>query len=443
MISLDQLRSALDTVVVVMMENRSFDHLLGFLSHELFDRRADVEGLRQHSADFDWDNADSAGNLYAPTATPDGYLPCDLPHSRAQIAAELNSQAMDGFVQSYFDSQKIDGTPVPMRFCRPQDVPITAALARGYTVCDHWHASLPSDTQPNRLMAISGSTLIDATSSVKVPSHLLPDQNTLFDWLESKGKRFEIYVDAQSIADVGAPSNLLLMKSQWRHVVNHGQPLDHLVGSWNSAAKAPDVIYCEPFYNDFATALGTHGNCNHPPLPLAYGEAFLKRVYEALTSNRAKWARTMLVICYDEHGGFFDHVRPPEMRYAAPAGNIWLQPSQPFQTLGVRIPGIVVSPLVERGSVYKGLLDHTSILQLMVDRFGTPTDLDYFGEAAIRKQHQVASLSSVLTRTTARDDLLHGLQAPPVPVAGATTPPVSELGRMFRAVVADKPARQV
>jgi len=441
MLSLDQLRSAIDTVVVVMMENRSFDHLLGFLSHELFDGRPDVNGLHQHSADFDWDNADSAGNLYAPTATPDGYLPCDLPHSRAQIAAELNFGAMDGFVQSYFDSQKIDGTPVPMRFCRPQDVPISAALARGYTVCDRWHASLPTDTQPNRLMAVCGGTLIDSTSSVKVPSHLLPDQNTVFDWLESKAKKFEMYVDAQQIADVGAPSNLLLMKSQWRHVIGHGQPLANLAARWQSTAPAPDVLYCEPFYNDFATALGSHGNCNHPPLPLAYGEDFLLRVYQALTSNPAKWARTVLVICYDEHGGFFDHVRPPAMRYAAPAGNLWVEPKQAFETLGVRIPGIVVSPLVERGSLFKGLLDHTSILQLIVDRFGVPDDLGYFGDAVARKNNQVASLRSVLTRSTPRADLLSGLQPPPVPAAGATTPAISELGRMFRGVLADKPAK--
>jgi hypothetical protein len=72
-----------------MMENRSFDHLLGFLSHESFDARKDVDGLHQHSATFNWDNADSAGRLYAPTATPDGYLPTDLPHSRDQVADRI------------------------------------------------------------------------------------------------------------------------------------------------------------------------------------------------------------------------------------------------------------------------------------------------------------------------------------------------------------------
>src|SRR5579863_2881053 len=244
------LRSLVDTIVVVMMENRSFDHLLGFLSHEAYGGRREVNGLHQEGAAFDWDNPDDAGNLYAPTATPDGYLPCDLPHSRAEVATQLNSGAMDGFIKAYFGSQSIDQSPVPMRFCRPADVPVTAALADNYTVCDRWHASLPVDTQPNRLMALCGNTLIDSTAVIKPPFHLLPDQPTVFDWLGSKGKRFDIYVDAKLIADVGAPSNLLLMKSQWGHVISHARTLDSLAGAWQGSGAAPDVIYCEPFYND-------------------------------------------------------------------------------------------------------------------------------------------------------------------------------------------------
>jgi phospholipase C len=441
MVTLDQLRSLVDTVVIVMLENRSFDHMLGFLSHEAFDGRADVDGLHQHNDNFDWDNPDPAGNLFAPTATPDGYLPCDVPHSRAEIAAQLSSGAMDGFIKAYFSSQHIDQSPVPMRFCRPEDVPITAALARGYSVCDRWFASVPADTQPNRLMSLCGTTFIDSTSNIKPPSHLLPNQNTLFDWLANKGKKFEMYVDAKPIADVGVPSNLLLMASQWKHILAHGRPLDLLAANWGSASPAPDVVYCEPFFNDFATVLGTHGNCNHPPLPAGYGEDFLRRVYQALTSNPAKWARTVLLVCYDEHGGFFDHVAPPPMAYSPPPGNSWVDP-KPMTTLGVRIPGIVVSPLVEAGSRYHGLLDHTSILQLIVDRFGTPADLAFFGEAAVRKNNGVNSLASALTRTTPRSDVLSGLVSPKVSTGSATTPPISSTGMMFRGVMADKPAKQ-
>src|SRR5450631_131027 len=281
----------INTIVIAMMENRSFDHLLGFLSHEWYDRRPDVNGLHLHSPDFDWDNPDDAGRKYPPTATPDSYLPCDLPHGRDRVAMQINNGGMDGFIKAYFASQDVDTSPSPMRFCRPDDdIPITAALARGSRVCDQWFAPIADDTMPNRLMALSGYTLIDSTAIIKPPFHLLPDQKTVFDWLDGKGKKFEIYVDAKAIDDVGPPSNLLLMKSQWKYLPFHAHTLDALEGRWKSTDPAPDVIYCEPFYNDFAIALGMHGNCNHPPLPAAYGEDFLKRLYVALTSNPDKWA---------------------------------------------------------------------------------------------------------------------------------------------------------
>ena len=432
------IRSLVDTIVIAMMENRSFDHLLGFLSHESFDARTDVDGLHQHSNTFDWDNPDDQGNLYAPTATPDGYLPCDLPHARAQVATQLDGGAMDGFIKAYFASQGIDQGPVPMRFAAPDAIPVTAALARGYSVCDRWFASLPDDTWPNRLMSISGTALIDSTSVIKPPFHLLPDQKTMFDWLDSKGQPFEMYVDADEIADVGPPSGLLLMKSQWMHVLRHAHTLDELQDRWQGAAPAPSVIYCEPFFNDFAIAIGLHGNCNHPPLPLAYGEDYLRRLYLALTSNPAKWARTVLVICYDEHGGFFDHVAPPGMKFKAPAGSTWADPS-PFSTLGVRVPGIVVSPLVEAQSAFHGLLDHTSILQLLVDRFGAPQDLSFFGDATARKNNRVLSLANVLTRSAPRADIPQVPDAPAPSSGAATTPAITDIARLFRGVVADKP----
>ena len=428
----------IDTIVIAMMENRSFDHLLGFLSHESYpDRRSDVDGLHQYNPGFSWDNADGEGNLYGPTATPDGYLPCDLPHSRDEVALQVNHDNMTGFIKAYYKLQQIDKTPVPMRFCRPEDIPITAALARHYRVCDRWHASLPDDTFPNRLMALCGTTFIDSTSVVKPPLHLLPDQHTIFDWLADKGKKFSIYVDAAPVANVGPPTNLLLMRSQWKHLPQ-AHTLDVLEATWKTSAPAPSVIYCEPFYNDFAIAIGMHGNCNHPPLPVGFGEHFLRRVYQALTSNPAKWKRTMLVICYDEHGGFFDHVVPPPMPYQEPAGGQWLNKAG-FTTLGIRVPGIVVSPLVSAASAYHGLLDHTSILQLMVDKFGSAADLAYFGDAAARKANGVHSLADALDLATPRNDFIQLPDAPSPGGSSATTPALNDVSKLFRAVMAEKP----
>src|SRR4051794_17757646 len=96
----------IDTIVIVMMENRSFDHVLGFLSHESFDARKDLDGLRQHGPLFDWDNPDDAGNLHRLTATRDGYLPTDLPHGRIEqgrdaILDQMDGGSMMGFIKSY------------------------------------------------------------------------------------------------------------------------------------------------------------------------------------------------------------------------------------------------------------------------------------------------------------------------------------------------------
>jgi phospholipase C len=432
--ALDQI----DTIAIVMMENRSFDHVLGHLSHEAFGKRGDIDGLHIHSDDFDWDNSDDDGKLYAPTATPDGYLPSDLPHSRQEVATELDSGSMLGFIKAYFRMQPQDRTPVPMRFCRTADVPVTSALANAYTVCDRWHASLPDDTFPNRLMSLSGYTDIDSTSVVKPPMDLLPDQTTIFDWLAGQNVTYGIYVDAEPIANMGPPSNLFLMKSLWKHVIGHGHTLKTLDAEWLSSAPAPRFMYIEPFFNDFATALGMHGNCNHPPLPIAYGEDFLRRVYTTLTANPDKWKRTMLVICYDEHGGLFDHVVPPAMYYAPGPTNRWLT-KIPFETLGVRIPGVVVSPLVEPRAVCNALFDHTSIQQLLVEKFGKPTDLSYFGQAEYRRQQGVQSLSVALTRSSPRSDMPNVPDAPRPSFPYAITPPVSTIGQLFRKIIGMKP----
>ena len=233
----------IDTIVVVMMENRSFDHLLGFLSHESFDGRTDVNGLHQSGPAFDWANADAEGTPYPPMATPDGFLPSDLPHSREQVDVQINGGAMTGFMKSYFAFQKNDRSAAPMRFCRPQDIPITAALARRYLVCDRWFASLPDDTMPNRLMALCGYSEIDSTSGLKPVFHPLPNQRTIFDWLSANGTSFGVYVDAAPIANLGPPTNLLLMDNQLKHLVEHVHTLEKLEKDWHGSGPAPSVIY--------------------------------------------------------------------------------------------------------------------------------------------------------------------------------------------------------
>jgi phospholipase C len=138
----------------------------------------------------------------------------------------------------------------------------------------------------------------------------------------------------------------------------HFRRYDRLREEWNGAQPMPSVIFVEPEYTD-----GPHvdPNDDHAPTGIAPGQAFLADLYNILTSNPARWAKTMLVITYDEHGGFFDHV-PPLAIETTVAG-------QTLKTTGVRVPGFVISPYARLG-VFHGDLDHTSLLQLIDDKFG-------------------------------------------------------------------------
>jgi phospholipase C len=390
------LREKIDTIAIVMLENRSFDHLLGYLSHEDFGKRSEVDGLHQNSSHFEWGNPDLSGHQYPPMPVVDGWLPHDPPHGRKSIRTEIGDNgSMLGFVQAYQRRHPRDQSPLPppMGFLRPEDVPVTAALAEHYCVCDRWFSSLPADTQTNRNMAVSGYTLIDTTNVIPVLKWL-PNQTTILDWLAQKRLPFDIYVDAPFIVGAGRPSNFLLMPSQWQHLQDNTYALNELGARWRGPGKAPAVIYCEPYYDTAAKPLGGHGNCNHPPLPVTFGEEFLSRVYRALTSNADRWERTILIVYYDEHGGFFDHVKPPRYDYPPPPHAVW-KDREPFHTLGIRVPALVISPYAAKRSVCHETLDHSSLLQLVVERFGAAGDLTFFGDAARRKEE--GNVSSVLT----------------------------------------------
>src|SRR5262249_41045664 len=132
-------------------------------------------------------------------------------------------------------------------------------------------------------------------------------------------------------------------------------------------ATWPHVIFVEPDYNDSPVHISGHACDNHPPVAVGFGEAFLRQVYQAITSNSARSSKSVMFVTYDEHGGFFDHVAPVNIPSAPPPGATYPR----FDSTGVRVPALVVSPLVARQSVRHEQLDHTSILQLIAERFGT------------------------------------------------------------------------
>ena len=389
---MSSLSEKISTVVLVAMENRSFDHMLGHLTYEHL-----IPGINGLEQDFSKYENIYKGTPYRPFLMPDRPLVSDLPHEWNEVATQLAYSSvtqqfdMTGFVEAYAALTKTE--PVqqadPMAFFASTTVPITSFLARNFCVCDQWHAPFPSSTQPNRTMAFCGSSEIFDTSS---GPRLIPCADIVFDWLERAHIRWRVYHDGLSF--------FALYPRAWEYVLSdkfrdfeyyfHDMQMEPI-------ETGPQVIIVEPSYNDGPHIGPDQPNDNHPPLAIGWGEEFLRRVYQAATANPNRWRKTVFIHYYDEHGGFYDHVLPPGIGYQT-KGN----PSHTFTSLGVRIPGIIVSPYVDRGSVCRDLFDHTSVLQFLAEVF-TP-GIPYSGEVEERKSKGIKS-GSVALGDTPRSDV--------------------------------------
>ena len=400
------LADRVSTVVLVMMENRSFDHMLGHLTYD--NLVTDINGLERDLTKY---NNPYQGGRYIPYPMPGGPLPYDLPHEYNQVPTELawspvrEQFDMTGFVEAYVEMN--GGNPIeqvpPMGFFRAQDVPITSFLAQQFRTCDAWHCPLPTSTQPNRTMAFCGSSPIFDTSS---GARLIEPDDVLFEWLDRvPNLRWRVYHDGLSF--------FALYPRAWRYVLSdHFRDFENYFYDMQTEPldTGPQVIIVEPSYNDGPHIGPDHPNDNHPPLAIGWGEDFLRRVYQAATVNRERWAKTVLVYYYDEHGGFHDHVPPPMIPYDT-RGN----PSFAFKNLGPRVPAVIVSPLVSAGSVSHRSFDHTSVLQLLAELFtpGRP----YSTEVHDRRRAGIESVSAALDDTVRPN--IPEVPPEPIPVASA------------------------
>ncbi len=386
----DELVTNVQTIVIVMMENRSFDNVLGHLRHPDGANRPEVEGI-EDLKNPRYQNPSGDGVAVAPFWMDDAPLTSDLPHDKDAVQTQLafapvaQTYEMNGFVRA-FETElhtSIDTPPV-MGILKGADLPTTSALAAQYTVCDHWFACLPTSTAPNRLMSMCGYTEIDDTGT------LLPEQTTVYDWLSARGVRWRVYhagIPFLSLMPRLAP---LLLSSHFRALAD----LETDVTS-EPADQWPQVIFIEPDYYNCPIHLSAPcaTPCdNHAPVAMAPGEEFLRLVYAWLTSNPASWARTALVVTYDEHGGFFDHVAPPALPYRNGA--------VAFDSAGVRVPAIVAGPFAPRG-VCKTPLDNTSVLQMLAERFGKPAEA--YSASVASRAGTFGSVTSVLSASAAND----------------------------------------
>jgi phospholipase C len=348
--------NSVDTIVVVIMENRSFDHLLGYLNLPGPNRIAvdgiqDNEGWRRRYA-----NPGAPNNfMYEATALRELHVP-DPPHERSNIAVQLGARNAEGVLPMKGFIESAGGNSQVMQYYTAETVPVTDFFAHNFAVCDRWFAPLPAGTQANRLMAMSGQSSID--TNVGNPAQF-PDQQLVYDWLTQHKVRWRVYHQ-------GFFPFFALMPRWYPQMVasDDFRRFERLKLDFELETDAtfPSVIFVEPKYTD-SPHVG-EGSDDHSPSSVLGGQAFLLDIYNALISNPVRWRKTVMILTYDEHGGFFDHVQPLPIATRDPKGSY-----PDFISTGVRVPSIVISPLVSGGAVYNQPLDHTSILKFIGQKF--------------------------------------------------------------------------
>ena len=370
----------IDHIVVLMMENRSFDHMLGYLKLE--GANPDVDGLVDGMSNSDIDN-----NPYEVHRLKGTVFNLDPGHGPDEIAEQLMNNN-GGFVINYTNVHEDDPTFDPasiMGYHNGSSVPVYDHLARNFCICDRWFCSVPGATWPNRLYSVTGRS--------KGKDNRLPpvyDLPSFVRHLDRAGVPWHWY--AHDIASlrlidgnyrIGHGSKFFWFdRSTW---INKTTFLDHA-----ASGNLPAVSWIDPNFEDLPIVGPNESNDDHPPSDVMAGQDLVLKLYNAVVNSPA-WKRTLLVIVYDEHGGFYDHVEPEDAADDDPD----------FRKFGVRVPAFVVSPWVERGKVSHKVFDHTSLIKTILLRFcrrpdGTIPDMG----ARVNNAEQLGTL---LTLDTPRD----------------------------------------
>ncbi|MCK7622302.1 phosphoesterase [Streptomyces sp. RS10V-4] len=403
-------------LVVLMQENRSFDHLLGFLypgrrtpSGQPFEGLTGTESVPGSDGAVTVFRIDpnTPDAYFMPGANPrEGYLPTNSQlfgdPSPPPPAAE---PPMDGFVSSFADALRYDaqkqepiypGTaPANIMGCfTPETLPVLSGLARGFAVCDHWYSSVPTMTLPNRAFALAGTSRgrMDDHQQHGIPPFDFPSIFGLLDQHDPDPVGWAVYSDGKQLTRNDFPDTV---RADPRHF---GTFADFAAAAAHGTLPQ-GFIFLEPSWSP-------SGNSQHPNYDVAAGEQLMLRVYTALR-NGPDWDSTLLVLTYDEHGGCYDHVPPPSG--AVPPDDAAGQFGFDFGRFGVRVPTVLVSPLIAPQTVFRAgggtPLDHTSLLKTVEQRWGLAP--------LTRRDAAAPGLGDVLTLDRPRtDDPLAGVTAP-------------------------------
>jgi phospholipase C len=393
-------------VFVLMLENRSFDHMLGYSG--IRGRNAetlemtDIDGIKQ---ELPHANPDYKGKQvltttdnvpYAVSKVGPGHefsdtfaqltgiqFPGKSKIFPSLVKAEMKDGAYpaninnNGFVQNYSNQNQTtippDLTKLPpdpdvvMKCFPPGGLPVLQTLAESFVVCDKWFSALPGPTWPNRFFvhaATSGGLDDSPTLKETLKADYLKgydfDNGTIYELMTRSGVSWAIYAGS-------ALSQVFALKGiKARDLRNFRDSFKKDIGQPNF----PSYVFIEPNWGNLATGTYANGDSQHPVDDVHQGEALIKYVYQTIR-NSPLWAKSMLIVTYDEHGGFYDHV-PPAPAVDPGDSKTYSRFGFDFKTHGVRVPAVIISPLIEPNLIDKRIYDHTSILATAEKIFRLP-----------------------------------------------------------------------
>jgi phospholipase C len=374
----------IEHIVLLMLENRSFDRMLGAFQR-IFPNLDGVDVAAPRS------NADETGQAFSQTPIASNTVKPDPKHETKNVSRQIdqnNSNFVLDYAVEYPDATTAQRQEI-MAYHDLDGLPALHRLARDFTICDRWYSSVPGPTWTNRLFALSGTSLgrvLMPDGAFNLNLHLY-NQPTIFDRLNEQGISWKVYFHDFPLSWVLVhqldPGNLACYDSMEQFHADAAGP----------AASFPKFSFIEPKY------MWPGQNDDHAPHDSRRAQELIAGVYNAIRGNADLWNSTLLVLLYDEHGGFYDHVPPPAA--VPPDGH---SEEYTFDRLGVRVPALLISPWVER-SVVSTVFDHTSLLKYLTDKWG-------LGPLTARVAQANSIAASVRTCGTPWTDTAESIQMP-------------------------------
>jgi len=377
-------------LVVLMLENRSFDHMFGFLKNDDYI----IDGLDGNEFNLD---ANGTKIFVTKDARFSGDYDPDpehhFPHVTTQIfgnSAGTGPANMSGFVRDYgaISGSSLKQSHNVMKCFSSEKIPIIATLAQEYAICDAWFSSIPGPTLPNRSYAHAATSM----GRLDMNPIWFNEAKTIYELLAESGVDSKIYFHDATVA--------MTFKNFLKNQKFFGS-----FGDFNDACKKdklPAYSFIEPRYNaDDANNFAA--NDQHPDHDVAEGETLILDVYNAIRNKPSVWNSTVLLVVYDEHGGLYDHVPPPQ-GVPNPDGINSTNPPFDFTRLGVRVPAVVISPWIDQLTIDSTQYEHSSIAATARKLFlGTAWQSKFLNN----RDKAANTFDQSLTRDTPRTDVVN------------------------------------